>query len=190
MLRWRFPQLRLRPLQHGMRNKAGSVAIEFAMIAPMFFALMFASVEIGLVYFANMTLENGVYNAARLVRTGQVQQNGMSADDFRDFLCAEVDMLLSCDSGSLLIDVRSYSSFGTSGYEDAFDANGDLRGDLNSFQTGQSSSTSGSQDIVLVRAFYKGPLFTPMFAEYFSNMPNDGGHRLISSSFAFRNEPY
>lgn len=190
MLRCRFPRLRLRPLRQGMRNKNGSVAIEFAMIAPMFFMLMFASVEIGLVYFANMTLENGVYNASRLVRTGQVQQDGMSADEFRDFLCAEVDMLLSCDSGSLLIDVRAYSSFGSSAHEDAFDASGDLRGDLNSFQTGQSSATSGSQDIVLVRAFYKWPLFTPMFSQYFSNMPNEAGYRLISSSFAFRNEPY
>jgi len=181
---------KLRRIRRALGNSRGVAAIEFAMIAPVFFLLLFASFETGLTYFANMVLENGVMESARLIRTGQAQQNNMSATEFRTELCDRVDILLSCDADRLYVDVRSFSSFGGAGYQDEYDDNGDLSGNLNSFNTGQSSATAGAQDIVLVRAFYKWPLFSPGFSEYYSNMPNDENFRLISSSFAFRNEPY
>ena len=190
MVRSRSQIWRIRRLRRGLRDTRGTAAIEFAMIAPVFFLLMFASFETGMTYFANMTLENGVMEAARLVRTGQAQQSGMSASEFRTYLCDRVDMLLSCDADKLFIDVQAFSSFGGAGYQDEFDDNGDLNGNLNNFNTGQSSASAGAQDIVLVRAFYKWPLFSPGFAKYYSNMPNDENYRLVSSSFAFRNEPY
>jgi Flp pilus assembly protein TadG len=190
MLRSGYRQKRQGSLRRGLRCNSGVAAIEFAMIAPLFFLMMFATVEVGLSYFANMTLENGVLETARLIRTGQAQQNAMSADEFREALCDEIDYMLSCDADTLSIDVRSFSDFSGAGYTDPFDGDGDLNGDLNGFETGQSSATPGAQDIVLVRAFYKWELFTPMFAYYYSNMPNDDQIRLVTSSFAFRNEPY
>jgi Flp pilus assembly protein TadG len=190
MLHSGYRQKGQRSLRRGLRCNSGVAAVEFAMIAPLFFLMMFASVEVGLSYFANMTLENGVLETARLIRTGQAQQNAMSADEFRDALCDEIDYMLSCDADTLSIDVRSFSNLGSAGYASALDGDGNLSGDLNGFETGQSSATPGAQGIVLVRAFYKWELFTPMFSHYYSNMPNDDRIRLVTSSFAFRNEPY
>jgi Flp pilus assembly protein TadG len=160
----------------------GHSAIEFALIAPVFFALLMAIVETGMVFFAASTLENGMETAARLIRTGQVQSSGMSQTAFRQVVCDNINAFMSCDSSKLHIDVRAFSNFATSGYQPPIDANGNLNQNLDSFTPGSSCQ------VVLVRAFYEWRLFTPGFAQYYANLGND--KRLLSASVAFRNEPY
>jgi len=41
---------------------------------------------------------------------------------------------------------------------------------------------------VLVRAFYKWPVFTPLLGFFLQNVA--GGFHLVSTAAAFRNEPY
>ena len=43
-------------------------------------------------------------------------------------------------------------------------------------------------DVVLVRAFYKWPVFTPGLNYFLANVA--GGYHLLSSAAAFRNEPF
>ena len=43
-------------------------------------------------------------------------------------------------------------------------------------------------DVVLVRAFYRWPVFTPILGFFLQNIA--GGYHLISTAAAFRNEPY
>src|ERR1700674_1936102 len=57
------------------RNRRGSAAVEFALVAPVFFALLFAIIETGIMFFANQVLESITQNAARQVPTGQAQAN-------------------------------------------------------------------------------------------------------------------
>ena len=66
--------------------------------------------------------------------------------------------------------------------------NGNLVGNLNSYNPGGSSQVPGQNSIVLVRVLYTWQLNTPMFANYFANM--SGNMRLITSTMAFKNEPY
>jgi Flp pilus assembly protein TadG len=183
--------MRLRnPLQiarTGKQAEAGNAMVEFAMIAPVFFTLLFASLETGLAYFANMTLQNGVMETSRLIRTGQAQNSNMSQAAFRNTLCAEISPLLSCDGSKLYIDIRSFTSFGNAGVPEPIDGAGEMSGGMDNYQLGQSSQ-SGTQTIILYRAFYKWQLFTPLFAQYFANM--NGNIRLLSSSAAFKNEPF
>jgi Flp pilus assembly protein TadG len=163
------------------RSNSGSAAVEFALIAPVFLMLTFAIIETGMCFFANMVLEDGVENAARLIRTGQAQNAGTSQSAFRTDICNYISILLSCGA-NLQIDVESYSSFGSASFPSAQNADGSLNTSLSNYSTGAACS------IVLVRAFYTWPLYTPLFAQYFANMP--GNNRLLTSSMAFRNEPY
>ena len=173
------------PLKLG--NK-GTAAIEFALIAPVFFGLLFAIFETGMTYFASLTLANAVMDTSRLIRTGEAQTTGISQTDFRNTLCDKISMLMSCGADKLNIDVRTFSSFGGSAFPTPLDAGGNLNPDLNHYDTGASSKNAGASDIVLVRAFYQWQLYTPIVGAYFSNMP--GNVRLLSASVAFRNEPY
>jgi hypothetical protein len=94
---------------------------------------------------------------------------------------------MSCDANTLYIDVRSFNSFNGSSYPPPQDQDGNLNGNFDTFNLGQSSMVGGDT-IVLYRALYKWKLFTPIFGQYFANMP--GNIRLLSVTMAFRNEPY
>jgi Flp pilus assembly protein TadG len=172
------------------RTNSGSAAVEFAMVAPVFLLLTFAILETSMVFFADMILDNGVMTTGRLIRTGQAQNASMTQTQFRDALCDQVKIMLSCDPTKLLIDVRSFTNFANSAYPPALDGAGNLNPNLNAYQPGASSEAAGSNPIVLVRVLYKWQLYTPLFAQYFENMGTGSGTRLIGFSVAFKNEPF
>src|SRR5215467_11538747 len=85
------------------RRDKGSAAIEFAMVAPVFFVLLMGTIEAGVIFFAQSSLQNAVNDAARLVRTGQTACYSLdssnncvtiTADQFRSQVCGEVLLLL------------------------------------------------------------------------------------------------
>ena len=45
-------------LRRFRRNRGGSAAVDFALVAPVFFALLFGILESGLLFFADQTLES------------------------------------------------------------------------------------------------------------------------------------
>jgi Flp pilus assembly protein TadG len=162
------------------RARGGTAAIEFAVVALPFFFLLLAIIDISLMFFANTTLENGIVAAARQIRTGQAQASNMTEQQFRDLVCDEISMLLSCDA-RLGLDVRKYNGFGNAKFDPGLDDNGNMTGNM-SFDPGAAG------DVVVVRAFYTWPVFTPTVGQKFSNMA--GGKRLLEASLAFRNEPF
>jgi len=179
---WEAMRLSRRAARNFARNARGSAAIEFALIAPAFFLILFAMIETGIAYFANSAVEKAAIDAARLVRTGQVQSEGMTKDAFRTFVCDRIQPFLACDS-HLLIEVRASSQFAGSQFINPINSQGEFKqGELDIFQPG------GPGEVVLVRIFYTWDLFTPLFSEYFANMAT--GQRLLSATIAFRNEPF
>jgi Flp pilus assembly protein TadG len=159
----------------------GSAAIEFAFVAPVFFLFMMGIIEVGVMFFANSVLQKATDDAARLVRTGQVQGSAMTQAQFRTFVCSEITPILQC-SGALQIDMRSYSSFGGATYTSPYGADGNLNPNLNGYQPGVAG------DVVLVRAFYQWTLLTPMLGPLLQNQVN--GKHLITATAAFQNEPF
>ncbi|WOF43067.1 pilus assembly protein [Sphingopyxis indica] len=79
------------------RSARGSAALEFAIVAPAFIALLLGALQIGLIYLVQTGLETAVQSSARLIMTGVAQtmspagnstgQSGMSAADFKDAVC-------------------------------------------------------------------------------------------------------
>ena len=191
--------LRFKSLFRRLRADAnkGSAAIEFAMVAPVFFLLLMGTIEAGVIFFAQSALQNAVNDAARLVRTGQsacytVGSNNlcqsMTADQFRTRVCNDVSALLkNCavdanGQSDLQFDVRAYpSGFGGANNNPPLNAQQDLP-NLTDFDTGNAC------DVVLVRAFYRWPVFTPMLNFFLANMANN--KHLLATAAAFRNEPY
>jgi Flp pilus assembly protein TadG len=53
------------------RNRRGSTVVEFALVAPMFFALLVAIIETARMFFATQVLETVTQDSARLIMTGQ-----------------------------------------------------------------------------------------------------------------------
>ena len=68
-------------LRRFRRNRRGSAAVEFALIAPIFFGLLFAIIELAMVFFASQVLETVTQDSARMIMTGQAQTVGLYPDD-------------------------------------------------------------------------------------------------------------
>jgi Flp pilus assembly protein TadG len=163
------------------RDRRGSVAVEFALIAIPFFMLLFGILEAGVIFFGNSMLEKATADAARLVRTGQAQAQNMTATQFHDYICTQVSPLLNCNS-NLQVDVEAFNGFGNVTITNPIDSNGNLNNNLNNYIVG------GPGDIVLVRTFYTWDIVTPLLRPFFSNLSN--GQRLLTSASTFRNEPF
>ena len=55
------------------RRNDGAAAVEFALVAAPFLALVFAIMETAIVFFAGQALETAVADTSRLIMTGQAQ---------------------------------------------------------------------------------------------------------------------
>ena len=56
-----------------LRSRDGSAAVEFALVALPFCFMIFAILEVVLIFTLDSVLENAAINTGRLVRTGQAE---------------------------------------------------------------------------------------------------------------------
>jgi Flp pilus assembly protein TadG len=157
--------------------------VEFALIAPLFFALLFAVIETGLVFFASQSLETALQDSARMVLTGQAQIAKYDKQSFKkNVVCPNTSVLFDCANG-IFVDVTSYpssSGFGSVAISDPISGG--------NFVDNTQYSPGGPGDIVVVRLFYQWPLFVTGLGYNLSNL--GGSKRLLSATAAFKNEPY
>ena len=181
----RFRKLRVR-----MRADAqkGSAAIEFAMIAPIFFVLLLGTFEAAIIFFSQSVLQNGMADMGRMIRTGQVgcprDANNqclaaMTKEQFRATLCGKVSTLINCDK--LVIDVEAFTDYTGLARTPPLDEDGNLK-PLDNFNVGAVCQ------VVLARAFYTWKIATPGLTWFLVNMAD--GNRLVTAATAFRTEPW
>jgi Flp pilus assembly protein TadG len=89
--------------------RRGATAVEFALIAPAFFALLIAIFETTIFLFAQQNLQDAAVEAGRLFMTGQAQKSSMTQAQFKTNVCQIIQALFNCNS--LMINVQSYNSF-------------------------------------------------------------------------------
>jgi Flp pilus assembly protein TadG len=162
-----------------LRQQDGAAAVEFAMVAAPFLALVFAIMETAIVFFAGQALETAAADSARLIMTGQAQNSGYDQGKFKEAVCAKVYALFNC-GGGLLVDVKKYGTFATIPIVKPI-ANGLL-------DTNVSYNPGEPGDIVVVRLMYQWPVYVSLLGLNLSDV--SGGKRLLMSTVAFRNEPY
>jgi Flp pilus assembly protein TadG len=167
-------------LRRFRRNRRGSAAVEFALVAPIFFGLLFAILELAMVFFASQVLETVTQDSARVIMTGQAQNASFTQAQFKNLVCSKVVAMFDCVNG-ISIDVQSYSAFASVNITDPIDAG-------KNFVPPNNYLPGGPGDVVVVRLFYQWPLFVTGFG---FNLANVGTNkRLLTATAAFQNEPY
>jgi Flp pilus assembly protein TadG len=176
---------KMRALRRFGRSRRGSAAVEFAIVVLPFFVLTIGLAEISMIGFAQTSLDFGVSEAARQIRTGRAQMDGLDGQDIQDMICAEVTrfMVMDCEN-NLHLDVDTFTSF-----VDAGNASADPINEEGEFtDDGMGYSPGAPSDIVVVRAYYEWEIMTPMFEPVFQNVSS--GERVLVTTMMFRNEPY
>lgn len=173
----------IRRLKHARR---GAAALEFAIVAPVFFALLFSIFEAGWFFFASAAVDQATARAARLIRTGQVQSAAapISRDAFFNKICDVMEVFGPCDQ-RLTVDVQRFDSFAAL----AADLSAPVCRDATPAQIGAIPFSAGVQrDIVRVRVCFLHRAVNPALGLKLARTPD--GLRKIYSVAIFRNEPY
>jgi Flp pilus assembly protein TadG len=170
-----------------IRDSKGATAVEFALIAAPFLAILAALIQTFLLFFAQSLLENAVRASARQILTGQVQTQDASlsqtaaAAAFHQIVCNNADVLFTCTG--LMVDVQvanNWSSANTGAPTLTYNSDGTVS---NTWQF----NPGNAGDIVVVRVMYLWPVFFGAIAFNMANQAN--GSREIMASAAFQNEP-
>ena len=170
------------------RQQDGAAAVEFALVAVPFLALLFALIETALVFFASQALEAATADSARLVMTGQAQTTAyknsgatsFSQSDFHSAVCDHLaGGLFNC--ANIVVNVQSYNSFSAANVTPPV-----TNGAFDTSQIGYKTGNPGC--IVTVQVFYLWPIYVSLLSDNLSNLT--GGSRLLAATAAFRNEPY
>ena len=176
------------------RHQKGAAAIEFALVATPFLALLFAIIESALVFYAGQVLETAATDTGRMVMTGQGAS--WSVGDFQKQLCGgtsgpndpnpapstAINALFNCHS--IGISVQAYTSFALAATGDS--AAPPVSGG-NIDQTHMPFVPGGPNCIVAVQLYYQWPIYVSLLGD---SLANFGSDRLLVATSVFRNEPY
>lgn len=162
-------------------NRSGATAVETALVAVPFFAMLIAALQLGLVYLCQSALEVATDKTARSVLTGADQISGMTQQQFLAALCGNLPSILSCSN--VMVDAQVYGSFSssnTSAPAITYNAAGAVSNQW-------AYNLGGASSIVVIRVMY----LLPVVGAWSFNIANQPANRhLLMSTAVFKNEPY
>ena len=175
----RSPFARLR------KNEDGTTAIEFAIVAVPFFMFIFGLMGVSSYFFIMTSVEKGMDQSSRLIRTGQAQTANMSVKDFKKAICDKAGNWVKCKNVQVFVQkfpdwdqvvpqpciANNTSVVNTAGGDEMI-----------------ADYAGAANDIVLVTTCYKWD-FAARIPFMDLGQMNDGA-LMMQTATAFRTEPY
>lgn len=170
----------VRFLSGWLKREDGSTAIEFSMLCLPFIYILLGTMEISLMFASNSVLDGATIAAARLVKTGQVQEAaGDPMAMFKAKLCDQASALLDCSKFQFeVVEMDKFADFAS--YAPTYDATGKM--------VSRGFNPGGVNSINLIRVSYNYPLITPLIGDFLANAP--GRTRRMISTIVLETEPY
>jgi Flp pilus assembly pilin Flp len=149
-----------------IRDRKGVAAVEFVMLAPVFFLVVFSSIEVSLISLGQVGMRAGISETSRMVRTG----NGQCLNHAQAIqkICT-MAFVPDCEANTKII-LEVFPE--------------DMGGD--SVEVG-SFAALNPKDIVLLRAAYDWDIFSPWLGLH---LGEGEGAFTIEQSSVFHNEEF
>jgi Flp pilus assembly protein TadG len=180
------PAARLRHVGRLQHEEAGNTAIEFAIVATPFMMFIFGLVGCAFYFFIMSSVEKGMDQASRLVRTGQAVTDNMTVDQFKQTICDGAGKWLKCPS--LQIFVTRWPDWASVKPQICVDANKVLITNTAPGDSPIATYSGTASDIVMVTACYKWNFTSTFPFLKLGNMPD--GSLMMQTTTAFRSEPF
>lgn len=166
-------------LNRWIRHKEGTTAIEFSLMAIPYIFLTLGIIELSIMYASASLLEGATSSAARLIRTGQIQQSGANPEDaFRTAMCDYATVLINCNDIVIeSIPLTSFTDYNS--MQPQYDEDGNM--------VSQGFNAGGSNDKILIRVAYRYTMMTPFIGTLLAGPTNS---RLFMSTIVLQSEPY
>lgn len=180
-----------------LRNRRGSVLVEWGLVAPVLFLLIMVVIELSMITFINNMVEGGLKEASRWAITGQDAPSGMTRQEYVKKLVKEHTYGLIADS-DIAISTKVYPTFSDIGKGEPFnDTNGNSKYDAGEPFTdmngnGQWDADMGTEgvgqggDIVAYTVDYKWRVLTPLLMPF----AESEGEFDYTATLVVKNEPY
>jgi Flp pilus assembly protein TadG len=169
----------LRVARDFARREDGGPASEFALTAPIFIAMIFATAQVAIIYLANAYLETAAEDAARLVFTNQATSM-TTVSQFQTALCNNLTALFTCSNVMInLAPATSTTSISTAA--PTFNSNGTLANSL-------TYQLPVPGQIGVLQVLYQWPVIGVPLGISFGNLGN--GTYLMMSTQVFVVEPH
>jgi TadE-like protein len=190
------------------RNEDGTTAIEFAMVAMPFFMFVFGIIGVSMHYFVMNSIEKGMDQASRMIRTGQAQTQGWTVGQFENFICNKANSsrrsMVSSDPDSpppilaegedghincsdLQVFLQQRANWDTVAPEPCVNVDGTRR--INTTNKGDplANQTGTANEVVVVTVCYEWG-FTRNIP--FLRFDTNDGAMIMQSATSFRTEPF
>lgn len=177
------PVRRFRPLAN---CDAGATAIEFSLVALPFLMFVFGLLGCALYFFIMNSLERGMDQTSRLVRTGQAVSQAMTVHDFKQSICTGAGGWIQCNS--LQIFVGHYKDWASVTTQPCVDSQNNVITNPAKDNDPIATYSGAASDVVLVTACYKWNTASKVPFLHLGNMPD--GAMMMQTTTAFRSEPY
>jgi Flp pilus assembly protein TadG len=175
-------------------DRRGATAVEFALVAPIFLALLGATLETALAFWSNQILETALTDASRQLYTGQFQAANKATTDKTQLLNKlRAEELCKVngqpratifDCTQVKIDVRTVSQFtGSSPTAPVNPATKDWSAGF-----GTNYSNPNANEIIIVQAAVKFPVYFTLLNPNQASFSD--GSRLLQAAVAFKTEPF
>ena len=158
-----------------VRDKTGAAALEFAMVAAPFLAILVCIIEVGVDFLLFSQVDYATHKAAQEIRSGSVQMDELTAEKFKtDILCPRLN-ILPCSPVKLNVNVMRSG------------------GTWNFWQNHQIHHWNakwcpgGAGDIIVVQVAYPVPLASMIWA---GSSGTASGTRYYLSTASYRNDPF
>lgn len=144
--------------------------------------MLFAIMELGLIFVTDSILDNATAESSRLVRTGQAAGSITTSAEFKAELCDRMSIFSGDCPDRADVDVRSLTQFRNAEPPDPMESGTTFDSAALTYVTGQPG------DLMLVRVWYRYPVVTPFLDQAMSRLKD--GNAMLTATTAFRNEPY
>ncbi|MCT7374524.1 TadE/TadG family type IV pilus assembly protein [Chelativorans salis] len=98
-------------LRRFCKDRRGSTAIEFAILALPFFVVLFAILEMCVSFAAQQVITNATDEIGRKYRTGELKPADINQQELRAMLCERISVIVSNDCPGLNFDLQSFETF-------------------------------------------------------------------------------
>jgi Flp pilus assembly protein TadG len=174
----------IRALKAGLgrfkRAQGAATAVEFALIAPLLFALLLATTQIAVIFIAQSYLQTVAESTQRSVLTNQTA--ALTPTQFKNLVCANVGALFTCNS--LIISLQTVPANATPASIAAALPTFNAQGALTSTPTIASIPPNTQAVLILM---YQWPVIAGPLGAYFGTLGN--GAYLLTSTQVFQTEP-
>jgi Flp pilus assembly protein TadG len=182
------PVLRLGNVRRLRRDDEGTTAIEFALVATPFLMFVFALIGCSAYFFTVSSIEKGMDQASRLLRTGEAAAEKLTVAQFRQLICDGAGTWINCNK--LQIVAQQSGSWANDPANPPYSCtvNSKTPSEIMKDADPIALYTGGASQIVIVTTCYKWELPEKLPFLKLGNSPD--GSMMMQTATAFQSEPW